>query len=249
MFSDDAKVVKKVRNENNGRELQEDLNSLHEWSEKVAIRHMDKEIFRNIYVTYVRPKLEYAAPFWNPHLKKHVAKHSAQQPQQQQPKQENSLAANKRTPSQKDSNWFAYGDNTAPSKQQRPSLSGPNELFFGEDDKSSGLSYKDREERLRQLRERQQHEKQQKLEELKEQAAAAQRFREQQENERRRRLDEIRVRDADRRSQVEERKRIIQQAEQDRREAVLRKNAEREQRMEAKRRNEKSSISELQSVY
>ncbi|KAK7071926.1 hypothetical protein SK128_024326 [Halocaridina rubra] len=168
--------------------------------------------------------------------------HSAQQPQQQQPKQENSSAANKRTPSQKDSNWFAYEDNTAPSKQQRPSLSGPNELFFGEDDKSSGLSYKDREERLRQLRDRQQHEKQQKLEELKEQAAAAQRFREQQENERRRRLDEIRVRDADRRSQVEERKRIIQQAEQDRREAVLRKNAEREQRMEAKRRNEKSSI-------
>ncbi|XP_069183151.1 inner centromere protein B isoform X20 [Procambarus clarkii] len=37
------------------------------------------------------------------------------------------------------------------------------------DDKSSGLSYKDREERLRQLRERQQLEKQQKLEELKEQ--------------------------------------------------------------------------------
>lgn len=56
------------------------------------------------------------------------------------------------------------------------------------------------------------------------QAAAAQRFREQQENERRRRLEEMRLRDADRRSQVEERKRIIQQAEQDRREAVLRKN-------------------------
>lgn len=35
----------------------------------------------------------------------------------------------------------------------------------------------------------------------------------------------MRVRDADRRSQVEERKRIIQQAEQDRREAVLRKTA------------------------
>lgn len=36
------------------------------------------------------------------------------------------------------------------------------------DDKSSGLSHKDREERLRQLRDRQQLEKQQKLEELKE---------------------------------------------------------------------------------
>ncbi|XP_069183161.1 ensconsin isoform X29 [Procambarus clarkii] len=110
------------------------------------------------------------------------------------------------------------------------------------DDKSSGLSYKDREERLRQLRERQQLEKQQKLEELKEQAAAAQRFREQQENERRRRLEEMRLRDADRRSQVEERKRIIQQAEQDRREAVIRKNAEREHRLESKRRNERSNI-------
>lgn len=39
------------------------------------------------------------------------------------------------------------------------------------DDKSSGLSYKDREERVRQLRERQQLEKQQKLEELKEQVS------------------------------------------------------------------------------
>ena len=36
------------------------------------------------------------------------------------------------------------------------------------DDKSSGASLKDREERLRQLRDRQQLEKQQKLEELKE---------------------------------------------------------------------------------
>nr|XP_053650491.1 inner centromere protein-like isoform X13 [Cherax quadricarinatus] len=138
-------------------------------------------------------------------------------------------------------------DNSPASTRQRAPLPGPNDLIFGEDDKSSGLSYKDREERLRQLRERQQLEKQQKLEELKEQglqskAAAAQRFREQQENERRRRLEEMRLRDADRRSQVEERKRIIQQAEQDRREAVIRKNAEREHRLESKRRNERSNI-------
>ncbi|KAK7066908.1 hypothetical protein SK128_027447 [Halocaridina rubra] len=38
---------------------------------RVAFRHMDKEMFRNIYVTYMRPKLGYAAPFWNPHFKKH----------------------------------------------------------------------------------------------------------------------------------------------------------------------------------
>ncbi|XP_047481153.1 MAP7 domain-containing protein 2-like isoform X8 [Penaeus chinensis] len=140
--------------------------------------------------------------------------HSGQQQQQQQDQQQNSAAASKKSPAKKD-------------------------------DKSSGLSYKDREERVRQLREKQQLEKQQKLEELKEQAAAAQKFREQQENERRRRLEDMRVRDADRRSQVEERKRIIQQAEQDRREAVLRKTAvreEREQRLESKRRNEKSNI-------
>ncbi|XP_047481149.1 MAP7 domain-containing protein 2-like isoform X5 [Penaeus chinensis] len=171
--------------------------------------------------------------------------HSGQQQQQQQDQQQNSAAASKKSPAKKDAYWFAQGDNPPPSKQQRASLAGPNDLIFGEDDKSSGLSYKDREERVRQLREKQQLEKQQKLEELKEQAAAAQKFREQQENERRRRLEDMRVRDADRRSQVEERKRIIQQAEQDRREAVLRKTAvreEREQRLESKRRNEKSNI-------
>ncbi|XP_045114325.1 MAP7 domain-containing protein 1-like isoform X3 [Portunus trituberculatus] len=150
-----------------------------------------------------------------------------------------------------DAYWLTQGDNLEPSKPQRASMAGPNDLFFGEgDDKSSGASLKDREERLRQLRDRQQLEKQQKLEELKEHAAAAQRFREQQENERRKRLEEMRMRDADRRQQVEERKKIIQQAEQDRREAVIRKNIhdpcfphqEREQRLESKRRNERSNI-------
>ncbi|KAK7071342.1 hypothetical protein SK128_011959 [Halocaridina rubra] len=48
MFADDAKIVKKVKNENNGRELQEDLNNLHEWSEKMSdpdmVSHADNEI-------------------------------------------------------------------------------------------------------------------------------------------------------------------------------------------------------------
>ncbi|KAK7067330.1 hypothetical protein SK128_006364 [Halocaridina rubra] len=35
---------------------------------------MDKEMFRYIYVTYVRSKLEYAAPIWDPHLRKHKAR-------------------------------------------------------------------------------------------------------------------------------------------------------------------------------
>ncbi|XP_069183162.1 ensconsin isoform X31 [Procambarus clarkii] len=204
----------------------------------------------------------------NGHSSQQSQQPQQQQPQQQQQEHQSQSAATKRSPAQKDSYWFAQDDNTPPGKQHRASLAGPNDLIFGEDDKSSGLSYKDREERLRQLRERQQLEKQQKLEELKEQAAAAQRFREQQENERRRRLEEMRLRDADRRSQVEERKRIIQQAEQDRREAVIRKNAveyhqmklgphkpftidnenktlvmqEREHRLESKRRNERSNI-------
>ena len=41
---------------------------------RVAFKYLDKETFKIIYLTYVRPKLEYAAPFWNPHLKKHIAK-------------------------------------------------------------------------------------------------------------------------------------------------------------------------------
>ena len=44
-----------------------------------------------------------------------------------------------------------------------------NYLFVFISDRSSGLSYKDREERVRQLRERQYQERTQKLEELKEQ--------------------------------------------------------------------------------
>lgn len=45
-----------------------------------------------------------------------------------------------------------------------------------------------------------------------------------------------------RRSQVEERKRMIWEAERERREAILRKNQEREARIEAKRKNERSHI-------
>ena len=41
---------------------------------RVAFKYLDKEAFKNIYLTYVRPKLEYAAPLWNPYLKKHVRK-------------------------------------------------------------------------------------------------------------------------------------------------------------------------------
>ncbi|XP_015610546.1 MAP7 domain-containing protein 1 isoform X9 [Cephus cinctus] len=103
-------------------------------------------------------------------------------------------------------------------------------------------------DRVRLVRERQNEERQRKLEELRQQALAAQRFREQREEERRRRIDELRSRDHDsrhlfsRRNQVEERKRLIWEAERERREAILRKNQERDARIEAKKKNERSHI-------
>uniref|UniRef100_A0A1Q3FVC4 Putative microtubule-associated protein n=1 Tax=Culex tarsalis TaxID=7177 RepID=A0A1Q3FVC4_CULTA len=101
---------------------------------------------------------------------------------------------------------------------------------------------KEREERIKQIKERQNEERQRKLEELKAQALAAQKFREQKEEERRRRMEDLRRRENDRRSQVEERRRAIQEAENERRQYILQKNQERDQRMDAKRRNERSSI-------
>ncbi|KAK0096630.1 hypothetical protein PV326_004899 [Microctonus aethiopoides] len=97
-------------------------------------------------------------------------------------------------------------------------------------------------DRVKLVRDRQNEERLRKLEELKQQALSAQRFREQREVERRRRIDELRSRDTDRRSQVEERKRLIWEAERERREAILRKNQEREARIEAKKKNERSHI-------
>ncbi|XP_053952460.1 uncharacterized abhydrolase domain-containing protein DDB_G0269086 isoform X2 [Anastrepha ludens] len=94
---------------------------------------------------------------------------------------------------------------------------------------------KDRDEKLKLARERQNEERQRKIEELKAQAEAAQRYREQKEEERRRRIEEIRQRDTEKRHQVEERKRAISEAEKERREYILRKNQERESRLEIKK--------------
>ncbi|XP_065201947.1 MAP7 domain-containing protein 2-like isoform X15 [Planococcus citri] len=100
----------------------------------------------------------------------------------------------------------------------------------------------DRDERLRIIKEKQNEERQRKLEELKQQALAAQKFRERTEEERRRRIEDLRNRENDRRHQVEERKRLIMEAEKDRREAILRRNMEREARIESKKKMERSSI-------
>lgn len=38
---------------------------------RIVFNYMDKEIFSKLFISCVRPKLEYASPFWFPHLKKH----------------------------------------------------------------------------------------------------------------------------------------------------------------------------------
>ncbi|XP_030746287.1 MAP7 domain-containing protein 1-like isoform X3 [Sitophilus oryzae] len=122
---------------------------------------------------------------------------------------------------------------------EKPRNTDPHPLNF------SSNSYEhdvDKEARLRGLKERQNEERQKKLEELRAQALAAQRFKEQKEFERRRRLEDMRVKDDQRRHLVEERKKAINEAERDRLESILRRNQERDARIEAKKRNERSSI-------
>lgn len=100
----------------------------------------------------------------------------------------------------------------------------------------------DKDARLRMLKEKQNELRQKKLEEIKNQTLAAQRFKEQKEQERRQRLEEMRIKEEVRRQQVEERKRAISDAEKDRFESILRRNQQREERMEAKKKNERSNI-------
>ncbi|VVC37677.1 Hypothetical protein CINCED_3A024073 [Cinara cedri] len=125
--------------------------------------------------------------------------------------------------------WFAHGADSF-------------DCYDETDETGKENAIKDREERLRLVREKHDEERQRKLDELKQQALAVQRYREQKEEERRKRLDEMRSRDFERRQQVEERKRQLFEAEREKREAILKKNQEREARIESKRRNERSSI-------
>ncbi|XP_037036287.1 ensconsin isoform X14 [Bradysia coprophila] len=101
---------------------------------------------------------------------------------------------------------------------------------------------KEREDRLRIVKDRQNEERQRKLEELKNQAIAAQKYREQKEDERKRRMEELRHKELDRKQQVDERKKAIMDAERERREYILRKNQERDMRLETKKRHERGSI-------
>ncbi|XP_045482924.1 ensconsin isoform X2 [Harmonia axyridis] len=100
----------------------------------------------------------------------------------------------------------------------------------------------DKDVRLKIVKEKQNEERQRKLEEIKAQAFAAQRFKEQKEQERRQRLEEMRIKEDIRRQQVEERKKAINEAERDRLESILRRNQQRENRLETKKRNERSLV-------
>ncbi|XP_037905942.1 reticulocyte-binding protein 2 homolog a isoform X10 [Hermetia illucens] len=112
----------------------------------------------------------------------------------------------------------------------------------GDDRDSASVASRDRDEKLRLIKERQNEERQRKIEELKAQAEAAQKYREQKEEERKRKIEELRNRETDRRLQVEERKKAIMEAERERREYIVRRNQERDAKLDNKRRNERSSV-------
>ncbi|CAG0921619.1 unnamed protein product, partial [Notodromas monacha] len=122
-------------------------------------------------------------------------------------------------------------------------------FFFGFDsdgDPAAGrpgsAKEREREEKVRQIREKQEEDRRKKLDELKQHALAAERFREQQEEERRRHIEEVRSRESQRRLQVEERKRAIVEADRERKEHIIKRNQERDVRMETRRRHERGQI-------
>ena len=92
------------------------------------------------------------------------------------------------------------------------------------------------------MKEKENEDRLKKLEELRAQALAAQQFKEKKEIERKQRIDELRQKDDVRRQLVEERKKAINDAERERLESILRRNHEREARIEAKKRNERHSM-------
>ena len=114
---------------------------------------------------------------------------------------------------------------------------------------------------MRRLKEMQEEDRRKKLEELKHhvsqitvsililniilflpQALQAQRFREQQDHERRRHIEQLRMKDMDRRQQVEERRKEIEKSELERKEAIIAKNKERDLRLVNQRKNSRSNM-------
>lgn len=108
---------------------------------------------------------------------------------------------------------------------------------------NSLLSQKEREDRIRQFREQKEEDRQRRLYELQHATIQAQKHREQLEDERRKKIKELRIKEIERRQAVEERKRMIWEAEQERKEAILKRNLEREARIEARRNAQRNSMS------
>lgn len=139
-----------------------------------------------------------------------------------------------------DTYWFAHAGGDAPSEEGNerrlsPDRSQGGDSACGGAGDSPQHAQLSREERLRLVKERQQEQRARRLQELEQQAQAAQHYREQLEEERRRRIEEMRQRDHERRLQVEERKRLIWEADHERKEAMLKRNMEREGKLDARR--------------
>ncbi|XP_076357060.1 uncharacterized protein LOC143250436 isoform X24 [Tachypleus tridentatus] len=135
--------------------------------------------------------------------------------------------------------WFAQGGEALTPSADLASDSG----FSDGKEALCPLTQKEREEKARYIREKQAEERLRRFNEIKQQQMNAQHNREQQEEERRRKIEEYRQRDQERRNAVEERKRQIWEAEQERREALLRRNLDRESKLEARRYAQRSSTS------
>ncbi|KAL1419366.1 hypothetical protein MTO96_005440 [Rhipicephalus appendiculatus] len=139
-----------------------------------------------------------------------------------------------------DTYWFAHAGGDAPSEDGTERRLSPDRSQGGDSEcggagDSPQHAQLSREERLRLVKERQEEQRARRLQELEQQAQAAQHYREQLEEERRRRIEEMRQRDHERRLQVEERKRLIWEADHERKEAMLKRNMERESKLDARR--------------
>lgn len=150
-----------------------------------------------------------------------------------------------------DTYWFAHAGGDAPSEDGTERRLSPDRSQAGDSESGGGgdspqhpqLSQLSREERLRLVKERQEEQRARRLQELEHQTQAAQHYREQLEEERRRRIEEMRQRDHERRLQVEERKRLIWEADHERKEAMLKRNVERESKLDARRSTNRMSMS------
>ncbi|XP_022236026.1 ensconsin-like isoform X2 [Limulus polyphemus] len=158
----------------------------------------------------------------------------SQSPDQQDPENE---SLSHTVPQQGVQSPTKQHDIKSPSEPQTPGT-----LADGKE-ASSPLTLKEREEKARYIREKQAEERLRRFNEIKQQQMNAQHLREQQEEERRRKIEEFRQRDQERRNAVEERKRQIWEAEQERKEALLRRNLDRESKLEARRYAQRSSSS------